>query len=61
MILNNFRKEIIEKINQSGLSIDCVYFVLKDVLNDVIANYNKLIEAEEQKEKIKKEEVKKNG
>lgn len=60
MVLNNFRKEIIEKINKSGLSIDCVYFVLKDIMNDVVVQYNQLIEIEEQKkqdEKQRKEET----
>ena len=49
MVLNNFRKEIIETINKSGLAIDCVYFVLKDIFNDVVTQYNQLIELEEQK------------
>lgn len=49
MVLNNFRKQIIETINKSGLSVDCVYFVLKDIMNDVVTQYNQLIEIEEQK------------
>ena len=49
MVLNNFRKQIIETINKSGLSVDCVYFVLKDIMNDVVTQYNQLIELEEQK------------
>ena len=49
MVLNNFRKQIIETINKSGLSVDCVYFVLKDIFSDVVTQYNQLIEIEEQK------------
>lgn len=63
MVLNNFRKEIIETINKSGLTIDCVYFVLKDIMNDVVTQYNQLIEEEEQKkiEEQKKEQEEQNG
>lgn len=39
MILKDFRKQIEDIINQSGLSIDAVYFVLKDILNEVTQIY----------------------
>ena len=57
MVLNNFRKEIIETINRSELSIDCVYFVLKDIMSDVVVQYNQLIDEEQKKqdEKQRKE------
>lgn len=62
MVLNNFRKEIIETINKSGLTIDCVYFVLKDIMNDVVTQYNQLIEEEQKKiEEQKKEQEEQNG
>jgi len=51
MILNEFRKKLINTINESNLSIDCVYFVLKDVLSNVTELYNNQLE----QEKIEKE------
>lgn len=59
MILTDFRKSIEKLINESGLSIDCVYFVMKDVLNEVTEIYNDIqrqeIEAKTQEE-LKKQE-----
>ena len=49
MILRDFRKQIEDIINQSGLPIDAIYFVLKDILNEVTEIYNNEIAKEEMK------------
>ena len=47
MILKDFRKQIADIINQSGLPIDAVYFVLKDILNEVTQIYENVAKEEE--------------
>ena len=48
MILRDLRRQIENVINQSNLSIDAVYFVLKDILNEVTDIYNQEIQKEQQ-------------
>lgn len=47
MILRNLRTQFENIINQSGLPIDAIYFVLKDILNEVTEIYNNEIAKEE--------------
>ena len=47
LVLKNFRKQIEDIINQSGLPIDAVYFVLKDILNEVTQIYENVAKEEE--------------
>lgn len=47
MILRDMRKKVEDIINQSGLPIDAIYFVLKDILNEVTEIYNNEIAKEE--------------
>ena len=58
MILKNFRKQIEDIINQSGLSIDAVYFVLKDILNEVTQIYENVAKEEELQAALKEQEEK---
>lgn len=58
MILKNFRKQIEDIINQSGLSIDAVYFVLKDILNEVTQIYENISKEEEQQAALEEQEKK---
>lgn len=48
MIFRNFRKQIENIVNQSGLPIDAIYFVLKDVLAEVSEIYQKEMSKEDQ-------------
>ena len=48
MIFRNFRKQIENIINQSGLPIDAIYFILKDVLAEVSEIYQKEMTKEDQ-------------
>ena len=43
MILNDLRKNITDVLNQSGLSIDAIYFVMKDVMNEIVDIYNQQV------------------
>lgn len=56
MILRDLRKNVENIINQSGLSIDCIYFVFKDLMNEIENIYNQEI----QKELIEQQENKNN-
>ena len=49
MIFRNFRKQIENIINQSGLPIDAIYFVLKDVLAEVSEIYQREMSKEDAK------------
>ena len=49
MFLRDMRKKVEDIINQSGLPIDAIYFVLKDILNEVTEIYNNEIAKEEMK------------
>ena len=57
MILRDMRKKVEDIINQSGLPIDAIYFVLKDILNEVTEIYNNEITKEEM-QKIEQENSK---
>lgn len=66
MIFRNFRKQIENIINQSGLPIDAIYFVLKDVLAEVSEIYQKEMTKEDQEaaaaaQKEEKEDEENNG
>ena len=47
MILRDFRKQIEDIINQSSLPIDAIYFILKDILNEVTQIYENVAKEEE--------------
>lgn len=46
MILNNFKNKIIETINTSNLTIEVIYYVMKDIMYDVTNQYNTLLQQE---------------
>ena len=41
--LNNFRKELVEKINDSQLPIGVVYYIVKDIFNDITTAYESAV------------------
>lgn len=47
LVLKNLRKQMEDAINNSGLSIDAVYFVLKDIFNEVTQIYENVVKEEE--------------
>lgn len=46
MILYEFRKDLENLINNSGLTIDAAYFVLKDVMSEINELYKEQIKRE---------------
>lgn len=46
MTLTELKQNIANDINMSGLSIDAVYFVMKDLMNEVVMLYNQQKDAE---------------
>ena len=44
MILNDFKNNLVKNIQESNLPIDAIYFVMKDIMNEVINTYNSVLE-----------------
>lgn len=64
MILRDLRKNIEDIVNQSNLSIDCIYFVFKDLMNEIENVYNQEIQREfieQQKRKDEEDNNKEEG
>lgn len=51
MILYKFRKDLENLINDSGLTIDAAYFVLKDVMSEINELYKEAVASASYKEK----------
>ena len=47
MILNDFKQKIAEDINSSNLTIDAIYYVLKDIFNEVAMLYEQQLQREQ--------------
>ena len=57
MELDKLKNEITESINNSKLPIDAIYYVIKDLFNEVVYLYNQQIQKEQnQKEEGEKKE-----
>lgn len=50
MILYKFRKDLENLINNSGLTIDAAYFVLKDVMSEINELYKEAVASASYKE-----------
>ena len=50
MILYEFRKDLENLINNSGLTIDAAYFVLKDVMGEIDELYREAVASASYKE-----------
>lgn len=50
MILYEFRKDLENLINNSGLTIDAAYFVLKDVMSEINELYKEAVTSASYKE-----------
>ena len=58
MLLNEIRKQICDIVNQSGLPLDAIFYMLKDIVNEVGEVMNQQEEQERQR-KIAEEEQRK--
>ena len=64
MVLRDLRKNIEDIVNQSNLSIDCIYFVFKDLMNEIENVYNQEVQREfieQQKRKDEEDNNKEEG
>lgn len=46
MLLNDTKQDIINILNSSNLPIDAIYYVVREVLQEVEATYNKVLAEE---------------
>lgn len=44
--LNDFKKDLVDRINQSGLPVGVVYYILKDLFNDIEDAYQNVLISE---------------
>ena len=56
--LNNLKTDLINTINQSGIPVGAIYYLLKDLLAEVTDTYKQTLVIEKQVETLTKEEVK---
>ena len=55
MLLRDLEQKIVKIINESGLPIDAIYFIMKSLMQEIDQNYNKYCK-EEDLEKAKQRE-----
>ena len=55
LIMNQSKMELINLINSSNLTVEQIYYILKDLFEDVARQYNAMIAEEQRKEKEEKE------
>lgn len=55
--LNNLKTDLINTINQSGIPIGAVYYLLKDLLVEVSDTYKQTLVIEKQVETLTKEDI----
>lgn len=49
--MEELRNNIIEVINKSGLPLDCIYYIVKDIYRETLDTYNEALR------KVKEEKV----
>ena len=59
MKLNNLKEKIAQDINASNLQIDAIYFVMKDIMNEIVALYNQQIQIEKENAEMAAQESEK--
>lgn len=50
LVIEDFKHSVVDTVNQSGLPIGIVYYVMKDIMNELVNNYETYIENANQKE-----------
>ena len=46
MVLNDLKQNIINMLNESRISIDAIYYVVREVMQEVETAYNRVLEEE---------------
>ena len=65
MIFRDFEQKIIKNINESGMSIDAIYFIMKNIMREIEEKYFEFCRQEDieyakaTQEKLESEQVKK--
>lgn len=49
--LNNFKTNMVNEINSSGLPVGIVYYIMKDLLNDIQNAYENTLKKEKEESK----------
>lgn len=50
MVLNNLKQELIKVINESDISIEGIYYVVRDIMEEITKIYNNQLEFEKSME-----------
>lgn len=58
MRMNDFKYKLLDIINQSGLTIEEVYYIWKDLFDEISILYNNVLIQEKQKNKENEQNVK---
>ena len=53
--LNNFKTNMVNEINNSGLPVGVVYYIMKDLLNDIQTVYETTLKKEKEQTQENKE------
>lgn len=59
MIFRDFEQKIVKDINESGMPIDAIYFIMKNIMHEVEERYSEFCRIEDI-EKMKKEQEEEN-
>lgn len=54
--MNSLKEELVKAINDSQLSLECVYYVLKDLYRDIEKGYLTLLQQQKEEVNNKAEE-----
>lgn len=58
--LNIFKQNLINVISQSGLTIDAIYFVMRDTMNEVTDLYNQQLFEDRKKAEVAQKKLESN-
>jgi len=60
MIFRDFEQKIIKDINESGMSIDAIYFIMKSIMREIEEKYFEYCRMEDiEREKVEQDSVQK--
>lgn len=48
MVLNDLKQKIVKTLNESQISIDAIYYVMREVMQEVDIAYQRALQEEEQ-------------
>jgi hypothetical protein len=57
MIFRDFEQKIVKDINESGMSIDAIYFIMKSIMQEIEEKYFEYCRIEDEQKNIEQSEV----